>query len=124
MSHMPANALVWCEIPTTDMAAAMRFYSAVFDYDLKLDESGPNPMAMLPYEGDGIAGHIYPGTPAGDGTGPTIHLIVPDNLEATVERCKEAGGQVLSPAIDIPPGRFAYALDLDGNSISFFEPKA
>ncbi len=47
-----------------------------------------------------------------------------DSLEAGMARCFDAGGQVVSPIIEIPPGRFAYAKDLDGNSIGLFEPKA
>jgi predicted enzyme related to lactoylglutathione lyase len=38
-----------------------------------------------------------------------------------MERVKDAGGQVVSPPITIPPGRFFYAVDPFGNSIGFFE---
>ncbi|MEO1734237.1 MAG: VOC family protein [Pseudomonadota bacterium] len=121
---MPApteHALVWGEIPVTDLDASIAFYNKVFGYDLKIDNSGPNPMAMLPFQGDSIAGHLYPGKPAKDGTGPTLHLAVPDKVEIAAERCQEAGGQVLSPAIEIPPGRFIYVADPDGNSLGLFE---
>jgi predicted enzyme related to lactoylglutathione lyase len=39
-----------------------------------------------------------------------------------MEACGRGGGKVLSPVITIPPGRFAYATDPDGNSIGLFEP--
>jgi len=121
MSDQPI--VVWAEIPVTDLEKSVKFYNSVFSYDLKIDTSGPNPMAML---GDGVSGtgaHLYPGKPATNGNGATTHIAVPDTLEATMQRCKSAGGTVLSEPIEIPPGRFAYALDLDGNSIGLFETK-
>lgn len=68
----------------------------------------------------GIAGHLYPGKAAPDGTGPTIHLASRDGLENALERVKEAGGRVVSDVISIPTGRFAYCRDPDGNSIGVF----
>lgn len=117
------SIVAWTEIPVSDMNEAVAFYSAVFGYDMKIDETGPNPMAILGGMGNTVGGHLYPGKQALDGAGPTIHLSVPDTLEATMSRCTKAGGTVLSDVIDIPPGRFAYALDPDGNSLGLFEAK-
>lgn len=122
MSFTPANSVVWMEIPVRDIDRGIAFYNAVFDYDLTRDESGPNPMAILPTSGaGGVSGHLYPGSPARPGEGPTIHLAVPDNLEATAARIEKAGGSVKSDPIPLPMGRFQYALDPDGNSIGIFE---
>lgn len=122
MSFAPDNALVWSEIPVRDLDRAIVFYSEVFDYDLKADNAGPNPVAYLPYVEPGISGHLYPGKPAAPGTGPTVHLAVPDSLEAAADRCWKAGGTVKSEPIAIPFGRFQYIEDPDGNSIGLFEP--
>lgn len=123
MSFMPKNSTVWTEIPVTDMDAAVAFYAAVTQSKLTIDTSGPNPTAVFPVSdpAGGVAGHLYPGTPAVAGQGPTIHLAAPGPLEETLERVQAAGGQVASPPIQIPAGRFAYCKDLDGNSIGFFE---
>lgn len=121
MSFTPENFTVWAEIPVTDMDRAIAFYNQVFDTELKKDETGPNPMAMFPTaNGAGAAGHLYPGKPAPEGSGPTIHLASPDTLEDALERVRQAGGRVLSEPISIPAGRFAYCLDPDGNSIGLF----
>lgn len=48
MSVKPQNALVWAEIPVSDLRRAVSFYNSVFGYALSIDESGPNPMAILP----------------------------------------------------------------------------
>ena len=66
-----------------------------------------------------VAGHLYPGKPAAHGTGTTIHLAVAD-LEDGLERVKTNGGEVVSPIITIPAGRFAYCVDPDGNSFGLF----
>ncbi len=121
MSFTPENFTVWAEIPVTDMDRAIAFYGKVFDTELNKDETGPNPVAMFPTSNPtGVAGHLYPGKPAPDGTGPTIHLACPDTLEDALERVTKAGGRVVSDPISIPAGRFAYCLDPDGNSIGVF----
>lgn len=114
--------VVWSEIPVSDMQKAMAFYSAVFGYKMTIDESGPNPMANFSSDTNAVGGHLYPGKPA-KGNGPTIHLAVPDKLEAAADRCRKAGGALIGDPITIPPGRFVYATDPDGNSIGLFEPK-
>lgn len=124
MGFAPKNFTVWAEIPATDLERSVAFYAAVFQSDIRIEDMDPNPIAMFPTaDGMGVAGHLYPGKPAGDGTGPTVHFEVPDSVEATGERVKQNGGTVLTDAIEIPPGRFAYCLDPDGNSIGLFESK-
>lgn len=120
-THIPTHAAVWFEIPVTDMDAARAFYGAVLQNTLDLEDGGPNPMARFVGKAeDSVCGHLYPGKPAPAGTGPTIHLSVPAPLEAAVERVTAHGGQVVTPIIAIPAGRFAYCLDPDGNSFGLF----
>ena len=117
---VPQHAAVWFEIPVSDQARAKSFYSAVTGNPLQDEDGGPNPMARFAPAGeDSVAGHIYPGKPAAAGAGPTIHLAV-DDVEAAMSRVTANGGQVVSPIISIPAGRFAYCLDPDGNSIGVF----
>lgn len=121
-SFIPPKASLWFEIPVTDMDAAQRFYGAVLQNALSLEESGPNPIAMFAARERGASGHVYPGKPATAGTGPTVHLAVSAPLEDGMLRVTENGGKVVSPVIEIPPGRFAYCLDPDGNSFALFVP--
>ncbi len=124
MTHSPDNPVVWTEIPVRDIERGIAFYRAVFDFSLTLDESGPNPMAMFKSDTTGVSGHIYPGTPSEGGKGPTIHMIVPDTLEAAADRCWKAGGTVQGDPFPLPSGRFQYAIDPDGNSIGLYQPTA
>ena len=116
----PENAMVWFEIPVTDMKRAKSFYDTVLSTDLQEDNTGPNPMAVFPVKDQqtGLAGHLYPGTPNGGGN--TVHLLAPEPLEESLSRVDGAGGKVVSPIISIPAGRFAYCQDPDGNSIGLF----
>ncbi|NBB81957.1 MAG: VOC family protein [Alphaproteobacteria bacterium] len=121
MGCAPDTFAVWTGIPATDPDAAMAFYAAVFQVDLETISMGPNAGAVFPTAGGtGVSGHLYPGSPATDGRGPTEHAAVPDTLEATVERLRAAGGTVLSDPIEIPAGPFVYARAPDGNSIGLF----
>ncbi|MGB0497024.1 MAG: VOC family protein [Rubricella sp.] len=124
MPHVPEHALVWCEIPVTDLDRAETFYRAVFDFAFDRMEGPPNPFSIIRTtdEKSGISGHLYPGKPSSEG--PTVHLLVPGKLEDAMARCTEAGGRVISDPIPIPAGRFAYAHDPDGNSIGLFEAAA
>ena len=121
---MTADRMLSAEIPVSDLNKAARFYAEVFGWQMKRDDAGPNPVVNFTAAMSNASGHLYPGKPANNGDGPTVHLVLPDKLEDGISRCQKAGGTVISPVIDIPPGRFAYALDPDGNSIGLFEPKA
>ena len=118
----PENAMVWFEIPVTDMERSKRFYAAVLRASFVDDNTGPNPMAIFAIRDmqSGLSGHLYPGKPAPAGTGNTIHLAAPAPLEEALGRVGENGGKVVSGIITIPPGRFAYCTDPDGNSIGLF----
>ncbi|GAB5456724.1 MAG: VOC family protein [Henriciella sp.] len=124
MTYTPNHFACWFEIPVTDLEASKTFYAKVFDMTLETVDGGPNPLVMFPVsdEEGGVSGHLYPGTPSENG--PTIHLVVPDNLEATRNRVEAAGGKVESENIEIPAGHFCYARDLDGNSIGLFQLKS
>ena len=122
MTKAPANSLAWFEIPVRDLAKGKAFYGAITGHPLRDEQMGPNATAIFAYSGDqatAISGHLYEGEPATAGSGPTIHLYA-DGLEAALARVGEAGGEVVSPIIAIPAGRFAYCRDPDGNSFGLF----
>ncbi|BCH21738.1 hypothetical protein MesoLjLc_13550 [Mesorhizobium sp. L-8-10] len=119
-SYVPARASAWFEIPVRDLDRARAFYGAVLQTEIPVIEGDPNPIAIFPSEDEKLAGHLYPGKPAGDGTGPTVHLFVAAPLESAMERVKENGGQVVSPILAVPSGSFVYCIDPDGNSFGLF----
>jgi predicted enzyme related to lactoylglutathione lyase len=123
MNEAAEPTVVWSEIPVLDLEKGMAFYGAVIGTPLTLQKGQPNDQAILP-GGDFSGGHLYVGTPAANGAGPSVHVACAGALEDAMERAKQAGAQVISPAIAMPFGRFGYIIDPDGNSIGLFEPKA
>ena len=120
--HRPENAIVWFEMPVTNLAKSKTFYETVLADEMMDQDMGPNMTVVFPKsKKSSIAGHLYVGKPSAMGTGNTIHLASPTPLESSLERVKSAGGQVVSDIIVIPDGRFAYCTDLDGNSFGLFE---
>ncbi|WP_130512094.1 VOC family protein [Krasilnikovia cinnamomea] len=125
MTIVPEHAVVWAEIPVSDLAKSTAFYEAVMGWPLISTESkvGQNPMALFPAKNpvSSVTGHLYPGRPASDGSGPTVHLAIVGTVEEAAQRCAQAGGTVIGPVHDVPAGRVQYATDLDGNSIGLWE---
>ena len=122
MTQTP-NAVVWIEIPVQNLAKGQAFYEAVLAKTLTAEQMGPAMTAVFPYDeaGHGVSGHLYEGPTAGDGRGPAVSLAVTDPLAEVMGRVGEAGGQVISDVVTIPAGQFFYAMDPDGNRLSFFK---
>lgn len=116
----------WYEIPCTDLDASQKFYEAVLGISMikEANTALPNPMVWFQHpETPGTLGHLYPGTPAKDGSGNTVHILSTDPLEDVMPRVEVAGGKVVSPIVPLPVGRFVYITDPDGNSIGLFNWK-
>jgi uncharacterized protein len=121
MAYAQKHFVVWAEVPVTDLAKSRAFYETVLGWPTSLHTDGPNPRVDIGDNEQAVSGHLYPGVPAPKGAGSTTHFEVNGKLEDAIARVAPAGGEVVSPVITIPLGRFAYALDLDGNSIGLFE---
>ena len=71
----PASAVIWVEIPVTDLDKSKAFYGAVLQNELSIDDMGPAPTAVFSYGEGGVGGHLYVGKPSAVGTGNTVHLV-------------------------------------------------
>lgn len=125
MTFTPQNAVIWAEIPVSNLEKATAFYAEVLQNQMEITtDMGPQPMAVFTYQsGQGVSGHLVAGTPAAPGTGPIVHLAIPDTLADARARVINAGGTADSPDIEIPPGSYFYATDPDGNTFGLFQPK-
>ncbi|MEZ5721883.1 MAG: VOC family protein [Paracoccaceae bacterium] len=117
---MTQPLVVWTEIPVRDVARAAAFFDAVLGTTTTVDSSGPQPMANIGDAMDGVGCSLFEGDPA---AATIVHFNVPELASATA-RATAAGGTVDGAPVEIPPGRFAYVTDPDGNRIGLFEPKA
>ena len=116
------DALVWGEIPVSDLAAATAFYSAAMNVPLSITEDmGPMKMTVFPYAGgEGVSGHLAEGIPAKDGQGPVLHILIQGTLADAAQRVRAAGGETDAVEYPVPSGKFIYARDLDGNKFGLY----
>ncbi|WP_171060805.1 VOC family protein [Poseidonocella sp. HB161398] len=122
MSFMPKNFNVWAEIPVRDLDAAIAFYQAATGGALAMMEMGAERVAAFVTDGRGVSANLFVGEPGQAGSGPVIFLAAEGAIEAAAKRAEAAGGRVLGAPVAIPPGRYIYVADPDGNRIGLFEP--
>jgi uncharacterized protein len=119
------NPVHYFEIPVTDMPRAMRFYERVLLVDFELTEIDGHPMALFPFDKDapGITGALAHGDSYQPGRqGVRIYFTVQD-IDATLRRAAEAGGEVLYPKTSIGEHGFVAEFeDSEGNCIAIRTP--
>lgn len=115
------RAITWFEIPVGDLARAQRFYETVLGRALHREQMGPHPMAVFAYGAGATGGCLMSGSdrPAAPATGVTVYLSAEPSLDAALERAAAAGGRVVQPRTELPPGlgAFAHVVDPDGNRV-------
>ena len=118
------NTLCWNELYTNDLDAAERFYTALFGWrSARGTSSESSPLVEL-YNGERPTATLMAILPEW-GPMPSawgVYFAVAD-CEATLERAKSLGGDVVLPPRDIPPGRFAVLRDPQGGSCSIIRLK-
>ncbi|WP_020662309.1 VOC family protein [Amycolatopsis benzoatilytica] len=103
----------WLEIPAADTAKARAFYTALFGWSTT--DFGEDYHVL----GDGPAGAIAPA--AADFTHPRVYFAT-DDIDASVKRLHELGGQS-GEVRDVPGvGRIAQCRDDQGTPFSLYEP--
>lgn len=121
MNTQPAPLVVWTEIPVRNLQKAVEFYNAAFGWSMEISTDGPTSYALLGGRMDTVGGNLFEGKPSEPGSGNIVHLAVPQ-LEEAKATWEKAGGKIASDPVEIPPGRFVFATDPDGNTIGLFEP--
>ena len=114
------NPVNWFEIPVADLDRARRFYQAVFDYEMPLQEMGPLKMAWFPMErnGQNATGSLVKAEsyiPSHQGS--MVYLSV-DDVAVTLKKIVPNGGTVVNPKSSI--GEFGFVghfEDTEGNRV-------
>lgn len=112
------NSICHWELMVNDLAKAKAFYRRIFDWRFD-DETFPG-YTMI--DTGGIAGGMMVRPPHSPGAALNTYFQVDDIVE-TLRRVVEAGGTVIVPKTQIPPGWFAMFLDVDGIPIGVVEEK-
>jgi uncharacterized protein len=113
------GAFSWCELITTDVEAAKKFYAGLLGWELeevKMEGMSYNVIKAGGQEIGGIMA-IPPqaaGAPPSWGTYVTV-----EDVDATVKKAEELGARMIVPLTDIPDvGRFCMFQDPQGATIA------
>jgi predicted enzyme related to lactoylglutathione lyase len=107
--------LNYVELPTRDLAESKAFYERAFGWELA--EFGPTYAATL-------TGDTDIGLQADDeeATRAPLAVIEVDDLEATLEAIRRAGGTIARPIFAFPGGRRFHFVDPSGNELAAVKP--
>jgi len=114
------NAIVWADIPVTDMDRARAFYSAILGEDVPLMDGADGAAALLPADQEGVGADLALGeNQVPSMTGATVYLSGGDDLSVVLDRVEGAGGRVLMPKTNMGEmiGNLAFFADSEGNRI-------
>jgi predicted enzyme related to lactoylglutathione lyase len=120
------NALSWFEIPVRDMERACRFYSQIFQIDMKDEAIHGEYIAQFPADDDGVGGALILGDgyePSSNGT--IVYLNAGEDLNDVLFRVEAAGGRIINSKMEVIPGRVyaAHFQDSEGNNVGLFSSK-
>jgi predicted enzyme related to lactoylglutathione lyase len=120
-TEYPQGSPNWVDLATTDLAASVAFYSALFGWQ---GETSPDPQyggyTIMHLGDDAVAGAgpvMMPGQPVAW----TQYLAV-DDADATVAAAQAAGGTILAPAMTVgDQGRMAILADPTGAAFGIWQ---
>ena len=109
--------VVHFEIGCKDIPATEAFYSQLFDW--KMNNAGVASMIDTG-AANSIGGHI-----TALGHEPhryTIFYVEVEDVQASIDKAKTLGGNMLVPPVSIAGGTFAWIADPNGNTVGLWKP--
>lgn len=114
---MKHNTISHIEIPAPDLAKAIAFYSAIFNWTIEIVAENSYAYFRI---GDTQTGGGFDAslTPAAEKQGCQVVVDV-DSIETTIDQITKAGGSITLPKTEIPGGHGFYAgfRDTNGNHL-------
>jgi uncharacterized protein len=114
----------WFEIPALDLNRASAFYEQILAVTLNRGDMGPASLAVFPYDRDHATGGCLMSSPGlkPSTDGAIVYLNAGDSLDTVLARIAPAGGSVLLPRTELPPGMGAYVhiRDTEGNRVGIY----
>lgn len=109
----------YIEIPVKAMASSKAFFTKVFGWKFK--DFGDDYAAI---EGAGIDGGLYVSEQVVDADkGSVLVVLYTDDLLASEETIKAAGGKIKTPTFEFPGGRRFHFCDGNGNEYAMWSDK-
>jgi predicted enzyme related to lactoylglutathione lyase len=112
------HTLDYIEIHVTDMDVAKAFYTQAFGW--RLNDYGPAYAGIASPDGDGEVGGLN--ADGASGPGGVFPLVFSEDLDASVEAVRAAGGEVSVEPYDYPGGRRFHFRDPSGNELGVYQP--
>ena len=114
------NFIAYVEIPAADFMRAVELYKNVFSLELQIVEGENEKMACFA-DGSGAISFAPGYKPSKDGV--IVSLNAGDQLDRTIAKVKEMGGNILVPKTKIEAegrGFFAIFIDSEGNKLGLY----
>jgi uncharacterized protein len=108
------HTIDYVELAAPDLEASRRFYADVFGWSF--NDYGPDYAGIRSPDGDGEVGGLNPERPSGPGL-PLV-IVYSDDLEATAEAVRAAGGRITEEPFEFPGGRRFHFADPGGNELA------
>ena len=111
------GALAWNELNVRDLEGAKSFYGAVFGWDFETNDMGEmGKYTTINLGGNPVGGILDMGEREVPAEIPPHWLVYfsTEDTDATVEKAKQRGANVMMGPVDIPVGRFAILTDPHG----------
>ncbi|WP_028671047.1 VOC family protein [Saccharospirillum impatiens] len=110
----------YVEMPARDIAATKRFFGAAFGWSFV--DYGPEYTAL---ENAGLDGGFFKSEQsATTSNGSVLVVLYSDNLNATLQQVKAAGGAIMREVFEFPGGRRFHFSDPSGNEFAVWsEPE-
>ena len=110
----------WFEIPSSDFKRATKFYEALFQTELRVEQTGPVKMAIFNDpngESCGCVAHAEQYQPGPNGI--VIYLDASPSIDAVIARIEPNGGKIQMPKLELPNdiGFIAHFIDPEGNRL-------
>lgn len=111
---MTHHRIDYVELAAPDLEAAKAFYAGAFGWSF--NDYGPDYAGIRLADGDGEDGGLTPHATAGAGT-PLV-IIYSDDLDATLQAVRSAGGRITTEPYAFPGGRRFHFTDPGGNELA------
>ncbi len=112
------HAIDYVEFSVTDIVASKEFYGTVFGW--QFNDYGPDYVGIQAKNGGEVGGFRQVATVQ---TGGPLVVIFSNDLEATLSRVREAGGQINKEPFSFPGGRRFEFTDPNGNQLAVWSEK-
>lgn len=125
------NILTWFEIPVSDIERAKTFYETILDIEMIKRTDGNDESVFFPYNPNviqatsgrvtGVLSKSERNSPSSQGT--LIYINASPSLQTVLDKVEQAGGKIIAPKMQIPPGFIAVIMDSEGNRIGLHAEK-